>query len=130
MTVPTTLSPEDVLRATADYFEQDTARWGQEWLLDRRTGCRCALGGIAFVVDPDDLDADPFHLHDGGDVAEDAVHLLRAYLLAEGIASAELPSAFHVVGGWNDEPGRTVHEVIGTLRAAARWSEERAAVPA
>lgn len=134
-----TPTPAEALRATALFFESDTSRWGREFFVARGGCSRCSLGGIAFVVAPDGP-GDPWDLDDEpGDVAVAAAQILADYLQAEGMAVRDdydhivpsaTPTALYVVGDWNDAPGRTVHEVIGTLRSAARWSEERAAVPA
>lgn len=121
----TATTPAEVLRATAEWFEENPSRWGVEMLHNRTTGCRCALGGIAAVLDPTDEDADPFRIAVGSSIGQGAVMVLCDYLVGEGIASDDLNTPFHIAGSWNDAPGRTVHEVIGTLRAAARWAEER-----
>lgn len=126
MTAP--LSPASVLRATADLYERNPGFWGRLYFRAPDTGCRDVMGGIAWVVNPDDAAADP---EIAGAVAVEAVGLLERYLTVElGWRPAAVDpdveaDPVEVVGEWNDRS--TVHEVIGTLRAAARWAEAQTA---
>lgn len=121
MTTTVARTPADVLRAAADWFEEDPARWGQEWYLDPKTGCRCTLGAIAYVVHPDDKDCDPQYVKVA--VAKEAVAALEDYLLNEvgfvrNFSDPDVDFGPYV-GDWNDAPDRTVADVVAALRAAA-----------
>lgn len=135
-TASTCVTPSDVLRATALLFETNPEFWTREWYRAPETGCRCTLGAISYVVAPDNEDADPYELPLDGTraLALAAIDALERYLLNEVgfarpyIVDDDMPlEAGPLVGDWNDSPGRTVHEVIGTLRAAARHAEQVAA---
>lgn len=130
-TAPT---PADVLRAAADAFRTGRFTWGTEWFYEPATGCRCMLGGIAQVADPTDVDGNPyFVISDARAVSRRAAEILADYLVDELGAARCVDTdtedgVIETVGGWNDEPGRTLAEVIAALEAAADYYP--AAVPA
>lgn len=120
-------SPAFVLRATADLYETNPAFWGRLYFRHWDTGCRCVMGGIAWIVDPADSWADP----EDTTLGSETVKLLERYLTDElgWRPAVDAPDFTNgpLVGKWNDSRS-TVHEVIGTLREAARWAEAQTAV--
>ena len=128
------MTTADVLRATAKAFSNGEIAWGQEWFIKLPEvddcGARCALGGIAYAVDPGDLDGNPFFIEPGLRVLSVAAAVdLASYLIEElGASRCMTDGEFDVVetvGGWNDEPGRTVEQVVAALEAAAARIDER-----
>lgn len=116
-----TKTPAAVLRAAASYFETDPTRWGRHFYRNSKTGCRCALGGIAWAVDPDDEDGDLSIYAYGPSFA--AAALLMDYLIIEVGVPCEIPTPVCVVGAWNDDERTGVTDVITGLRAAADRAE-------
>lgn len=95
---PRPVDVADVLTRAADLLERDG--WRQGGL---QQGCRrCALGAIVEAA--------------GVSVCALVVSLAcEAVQLAAGIERPTIGG----LGTWNDAPGRTAGEVIGTMRAAA-----------
>ena len=124
-----------VLRRTAQLYSDGTLTWGTEWFVSISHTCRCVLGGIAYAVDPDNADGNPFLI--GGakrPLAVAAVEGLATYIAEElyrGWHRDEngQPDLVETVGGWNDDQRTTVADVITALLDAAA-SLDRTAVPA
>lgn len=120
------MSPAAVLRATADHFEANPDEWGRLTYCEPLTGKRCALGGIALVLAPDDRDGDPYWIPDDEGcrrLAASAIAALEAYLVTEVGFHSPCGQA-PLVGEWNDQQPN-VAEVVQVLRAAADMSEAR-----
>lgn len=108
----------DVLDRAADIIERN-GWWRKSYYDFGAVGSKpkcelacCARGAINLAANgrtPDRL----------SNLGEDALHALERYL---GI-SGEHPDS---VADWNDEPGRTVEEVIAALRGAAKAEREAA----
>lgn len=128
MSVTTTLTPADVLRRAAWGFRAHQIDWGPGWFLDPHTGCRCALGGIAWAVDPSNEDGNPFFVSPAlRVVAEVAVQALADHLIEEhGVPACRTDGAFdpvETVGGYNDQDDMIVDRIIAALEAAAERAE-------
>lgn len=123
-----------VLHRAARALATGEIAWGREWFINpgitpgqvnRGRGCRCALGAIGYAADPSDPDGNPLFVDlSVRPIASAAAVALADYLIDElGAARCvDDDGEFNVietVGGWNDEPRRTVHEVVAALNAAA-----------
>lgn len=126
MTAPAR-TPDDVLRYAAHALRTGEITWGRHVFIDPDTFCRCALGALAYAANPNDTDGDPQY---AGIPASAAMYRLADYLAVELGAPRcvtrdgeddDMPvlDPIETVGGWNDEPGRTLAEVIAALDAAA-----------
>lgn len=124
-----TLTADAVLRAAADLLDANPALWGRDWYLDPATGCRCTGGLIAYAINPDNPDGDPYALGDRRDhperlLAAAAITLFEAHVTdelfdrfdPEGVQAAGEP----LIGLWNDRCARDAAHVAETMRAAAR----------
>ncbi len=110
----------DVLDAAADHIQQHGWAQGSYRTPD---GCCCARGAIAVTrgdydgcVNADDVDA------------EKALEELGDYLVEHDLVDVsedDRGQGVCPIITWNDEPGRTADEVIGTLRRVA--AEQRTA---
>jgi hypothetical protein len=99
------------LRAAADVLERDG--WTQGVYV-ANDGCRCALGAILGVVDPE---------ADTPSWFADAEQQQRFTFAADALIKAmDFNLGLYLVD-WNDDPGRTADEVIAALRAAADQAE-------
>ena len=121
MTAP--LTPADVLNRAADWFAEDPARWTRgSYVLD---GCRCALGGLAWVLDPEDPDGDPLKLRsrEATELGQATVDFLADFLADFYNMPVAVESPDETVANWNDEQ-KTAAPIIGALRAAAaEWTD-------
>ena len=98
------------LRAAADVLERDG--WTQNTNLNEETGCRCAMGALAYVASNGETS------HDG--VLRDTPRDIR-------LRAATGPLVDLINNGitmWNDTPGRTAAEVVAALRAAADKADQ------
>jgi len=132
------VTPADVLRATAAAYRNDDIEWGRDYFINLETGCRCALGGITYAVEPDDPDGNPFLINSEGDgrITAEAAAEFADYLVdvldAPDAGSRDrygywLRDHIEVVGKWNDDPARTLDEVLAALDAAADRYDARQA---
>lgn len=132
-----TPTPAVVLRAAAEGYRAGAIAWGRNVLIDPVTHCRCALGALAWALDPDDEDGDPRWVTgtELRGVAQQAIDGLADYIVTELDASeavdvqetasgeeVRVRDPFETIGDWNDRQGSSA-PVVAALRAAA----ERAA---
>lgn len=114
-----------VLHRAARALRTGEIQWAPEWFI-APDGCRCSLGAITYAADPSDPDGDPRFVDPSvRPIATGAALALADYLVDElGAVRAVDPETDEVdvvetVGSWNDQPGRTVSQVIAALDAAA-----------
>jgi hypothetical protein len=125
-------TPASVLRNAADYLWQHG--WTREQFYDRGSEeafpPACAVGAIRLVVfgQPMDLVYDHDNPHVDPDVlamadqVDEAQHALCAYLRVDYVREDCAP--LDTISVWNDEPGRTLGDVMHTLHLAAdRWED-------
>jgi hypothetical protein len=123
------MTAADVLRRTAEAYDNGALTWGREWYVGLDLRCRCTLGGIAWAVDPDDDIGNPLLVtRDRRPVAEAAVAALADYLIDEQDAARFLDDLgdldlIETVGQWNDSGHCTVDDVVDALLAAARRAD-------
>lgn len=123
-------TPDAVLDAAADYFAADPDRWGRDAFIDRETHCRCAMGGIAYVIDPLDWDANPTQMRNWGktELGRQCVLQLSNYLVDYyGVEPHIDDNVVTIVSDWNDERGRSASDVVMLLRATAADYRKRQA---
>lgn len=97
------------LNTAADLLQKDG--WIQEDYISAKG--RCALGAI-YQMQDDNMIGEAMRDPDG--IAAEA--FLSKYLLDAGVDVPPIFTGTHIPS-WNDHPGTTEAEVIGTLRAAA-----------
>lgn len=119
------MTPAEVLRRASEAYRNGDIQWGQEWFRHPDTNCRCALGAVAYALDPDEPEGNPRYT---GPAGHDATGILADHLVDECgaircVGEDEMESVIETVAAWNDEPDRTPDEVIAALEAAS----ERAA---
>jgi hypothetical protein len=135
MTTGATMTPAGVLRQAADWFAEDPTRWGKKFFINPVDGCRCALGGVAQVIAPRDLDGDPTKLldYESTELGLWVADFLADYLVDQfsvPVAESVVPGdgAVETIANWNDEEERDAIDVIVVLRAAAdEWDARQAA---
>lgn len=133
------MSAVTVLRGAAQLLRTGQVAWGRGYFFDQVAGCRCALGAIAIAADPRDEDGDPRSVAQQARAdAIAAVDLLVGFLVHEFDAvpalhleeiegdEVRVVDPIETVGGWNDEPERTVDDVVRALEAAADHVERTA----
>lgn len=114
-------SPADTLRAVAVYHERHG--WTRDTMFDRAVGTptppACVIGGVQLVVLGRAVDVITcgYRNCDNGDARtiRAAVAVLADHI---GVFNTHIDPA-DAVAEWNDQPGRTVTDVIHTCRAAA-----------
>jgi hypothetical protein len=87
------------LRAAADLIRREG--WTQARFFDERTGCRCIAGALRECTD-----------------STQWMYAVEA--LARQVGVPPWPTSIY---NWNDDPDRTVDEVIAALEAAAQAAE-------
>lgn len=136
--MPTPTTAAQVLRAAALILDAHPEMWGRDLWLNKDTGCRCLGGLIAYVIDPDDADGDPYGL---GDHSKHSARLLAAAAIAlfEEHVRPELVDRYGedgvrdaakgepLIGLWNDRLATGPAHVAETMRAAADSAERVAA---
>lgn len=124
--MPTDITtPDAVLRVAADLLDTNPRLWGRDYWLDPATGCRCSGGLIAYVIAPDNADADPYRLPAGEQLglAIATIELFEQHVEDElfdrfgpdGVRDASEP----LIGLWNDRVCRDAAHAAQTMRAAA-----------
>lgn len=98
------------LRAAADVLERNG--WTQHTNFDEQTGCRCAMGALAFIASDGETSHDGVMRGTPRGVRLDAAAGQVVDLVSIGITV------------WNDADGRTAAEVIAALRSAADKAEQ------
>jgi hypothetical protein len=121
-----------VLHRAARALASGEVPWGRKFFVET-DGCRCALGVVAYAADPSDPDGDPRYVDRSvRPDATAAVEALADYLVNELGAPRCVTEdggldVIETVGGWNDEPDRTVNQVVAALMAAARYARKAVA---
>lgn len=112
----------ELLRSAADGYRTGALTLTDgAFILPGDHHCRCALGAITWAADATNDDGNPWT---AGAAARTAGLALGLYLVDEAGAVECIDSDgdfdwIETVGGWNDQSGRTVDEVIAALEAAA-----------
>lgn len=115
------LTPAEVLRAAAEQIEKDPAKWSKDFFVNKQTGCRCALGFIAYALDPGFVASNPYDLPDPAQrrVAAAAIGLLEDFLADEYLLDVSDWGDEPPVGWWNDWRATDAAEVAAAMRGAA-----------
>ena len=119
------LTPADVLTRAADWFAEDPARWTTGDYI-KGDGCRCALGGVAAVLDFSDTIGNPVELRsrEATELGRETVDFLADYLADFYNMPVALDSPEETVANWNDADAHAATTVIAVLRAAAaEWTD-------
>lgn len=118
------ITAQALLRGAARAYRTGEITWGVDWFFDPTSGCRCALGGIAYAADPSNLHGDPRFVNVHRYQAGAAVEAFAEYLATErGVPRAVEDGetdAIETVGGWNDDR-ITDAEIIVALEECADW---------
>ena len=104
---PTSAEVADLLEKVADRFQSGVYQWRQRQL--GYNGTYCTVGAMAHVATGD---AQLFRT----DLVQAAALAVMKHL--RWVARTPVPTGH--VASWNDEPGRTVEQVIEALKATAK----------